>query len=442
MHLLNNLFLLAYLSILALSFFLYRLTIKDVTKPSVITFVYFFYLFFAYLGIPILYYRKIPYYVEIEVVNKTTIWLMLLSSGGSLLFLLLGAFITKLVINKLHNLPTKPEKEKNTLIFLPLFLFFLSTIILFFYLISLESIPLIEAIKGLSREEIYQARFLATAGSELKYNWISFFIHQCLPFISFLFFGNYLLSGKKNHLSLFLFSLPVTIMAQVVEAQKAPVVLFLVGLFLVAWYTGKINLNSKAILLLSLISLTILFFLYSLFMPSSSWLQNLANPIRRATVSQIASSYFYLEYFPKEKSFLLGRSFPNPKSIFPYENYPLSVKMMDFLNPALADKGQSGSANTVFWAEIYANFGFLPIPFVSFLIGALLYFVEFFFKAGKLSPLKVAFFAWATLFISRLSLTSLSTMILTPPLFGIIFITLLFQVYLVFKKILLTYQRN
>lgn len=437
MHFLNNLFLITYLSMLVLSLLLYFLTVKNITKPSIITFVYFFYLLFAYFGIPLLYYKSIPYYVDIEIVNKTTIWLMLLVSGSSLIFMLLGAFVARLIIEKTYIFPTKKEVNKGTLIFLPIFLFIFSIVILLLYLRSLESIPLIEAVKGLGGEKISQTRFYATAGSEVKYNWISFFIHECIPFLSFLFLGNYLLFKKKTHLTIFLLTLPITLFSSVIEARKAPLVLLLFGLFLAGWYTEKINLGLKAVFSLGLLSLVLLFVLYSLFMPSSFWLKNIANPLQRATASQIASSYFYLEYFPKEKSFLLGRSFPNPKNIFPYKNYPLAVKMMDFLNPSLATKGLSGSANTVFWAEIYANFGFLPIPFVSFFIGTLLYFAETFFKAGKLSPLKVALFSWITLFASRISMTSLSTMILTPPLFGIIFITLILQGYLTLKKILL-----
>lgn len=437
MHFLGYLFPLTYLAILILSLFLFRLIKKDITKPSILTIVYVFYLVFAYLGIPLLYYKSIPYYVDLKITSKTTIWLMLLLSGSSLIFLLLGALVARLIIEPEHlEREKKREMPKASPLVLPLFLFLLSVIVLFIYLRSLEAIPLIEAFKGVGKEDVSLLRFEATAGSGLKYNWISFFVHQAMPFLSFYFFARYLLKKNKFGLLILFLSLPLTFFAQLVEAQKAPPALFLIGLFLVAWYLERIKLSFKQVILLSLATLLILATFYSIFMPSSNVLNNFLNPVRRAMVSQIASSYFYFEFFPKEKPFLLGRSFPNPRGIFPYENYPLAVEIMDFLNPTLAPKGQSGSANTVFWAEIYANFGIWPIPFISLLLGSAIYLIENYFERKKLNPLKVALFAWFALFLSRLSLTSLSTLILTPSLSGIILLSLSLWIYSSLKSIL------
>lgn len=439
MHFLNHLFPFTYIAILILSFFLFYLTKKDFTKPSILTIFYFFYLLFAYLGIPFLYYKSIPYYVDLKITDKSTMWLMLLLSGASLIFLLSGALTARLIAKSIYSSPEKKwEIEKNSPFFLPLLFFLISIAVFLIYLRSLDAVPLIEAIKGAEREDIAMLRFKATAGSELKHHWISLFISEFLPFLSFYFLAFYLLTKKKFILPILLVCLPIAFFAQLVDAQKAPAILFLIGLFLAVWYVRGINLSLKHLLLLGLISLLILAVLYSIFMPSSTTLNNFLNPLRRATVSQIASSYFYLKFFPEERSFLLGRSFPNPKGIFPFENYPLTVKIMDYLNPSLAPRGRSGSANTVFWAELYANFGFWPIPFISLLLGAFLYLIEFFFEKRKLSPLRTALFAWLALFLSRLSLTSLSNLTLTPPLFGILFLSLLFWSYSSFKTILLS----
>src|SRR5690606_21203802 len=97
----------------------------------------------------------------------------------------------------------------------------------------------------------------------------------------------------------------------------------------------------------------------------------------RTLTGQISPAYFYMKMFPEHEGFLLGRSFPNPKGIFPWEPYPVTVEVMNFMNPKIIGTGVVGSAPTVFWADMYANFSFGGILLSSIIVGFIIFFSQY-----------------------------------------------------------------
>lgn len=109
------------------------------------------------------------------------------------------------------------------------------------------------------------------------------------------------------------------------------------------------------------------------FMGSARVSDSLSRVFSRALTGQIANAYFYLEVFPERIDYLLGASFPNPGGLLPFDPFPLTTTMDAFISPHLLGSGVIGSALTVFWAEMYANFGPVGIPVVAFAVGIGLY---------------------------------------------------------------------
>jgi len=142
----------------------------------------------------------------------------------------------------------------------------------------------------------------------------------------------------------------------------------------------------------------------------------------RLLANSLAPAYIYLERFPAHMDFLWGKSFPNPGGVFPWDSYPLTIEMMKYWFPEFAKKGIIGSAPTVFWAEIYANFGPASIFIFSILTGIGIYFLYAILSRINNSPVKTGIITWVSLHLMNLSITSFSNFIFDAKIFTILFI--------------------
>ena len=97
--------------------------------------------------------------------------------------------------------------------------------------------------------------------------------------------------------------------------------------------------------------------MYVYFKGSSSIWVGIQSGISRITTGQMSGLYHYLDIIPDQVDYLLGRSLPNPRGIFPWEHYRLTVEVMNIVHKGLAEQGIVGSMPTFFWGEMYANFG-------------------------------------------------------------------------------------
>ena len=130
--------------------------------------------------------------------------------------------------------------------------------------------------------------------------------------------------------------------------------------------------------------------------------------------------------FPYYHEYLLGRSFPNPGGLLPFEPFKLTVEIMDWKHPSLASKGIVGTAPTVYWGEMYANFGWLGIIIPPFFVGFYLHILSNLISKIENSPIKFGFLVWASMHYMHLSDTSLSGFII-----DIMFAILLFVVFVI-----------
>src|SRR5699024_4378745 len=145
----------------------------------------------------------------------------------------------------------------------------------------------------------------------------------------------------------------------------------------------------------------------------------------RIFTGQLTPAYFYLEIFPSKVDYLLGRSFPNPGGILPWEPYRLTVEVANYINPELLSSDVTGTAPTVFWGEMYANFGFLSIIISSVVVGVILYMFQYIVFKLPFNSITIGLNTWLILEFQKLALTGLSSFLININLFVVLVLAII-----------------
>jgi hypothetical protein len=130
--------------------------------------------------------------------------------------------------------------------------------------------------------------------------------------------------------------------------------------------------------------------------------------LSRIFTGGIAPAYHYLEIFPRNIEFIYGASLPNPGGVLPFESFNLTKEVMPIINPGLSLE-IVGSAPTVFWAEMYANFGFLGVLVAPFLVGVVIYAAQHALASAASTPTTVAATIVVASHFKELAATGLSS---------------------------------
>jgi hypothetical protein len=85
---------------------------------------------------------------------------------------------------------------------------------------------------------------------------------------------------------------------------------------------------------------------------------------------------------------------------------------MNIVNPNQEKLGIIGSSPTIFWGEMYANFGYLGILVPPFFVGYVVYAINILIFRLPMSPLVLAIFVWSLMHIRNISSTGLSSYII------------------------------
>jgi hypothetical protein len=310
----------------------------------------------------------------------------------------------------------------------------LCSLVLILYLKKLSSIAIVVAfLDGIKDAGV--ARSSMANDFSGKYHWYSVFMHDLMNVVTFTLFSNWLVTKNKSAFIFFSVSFLFSAFAVIMTTEKGPFAWLVIGLYLVYCLSVKNGkMNIKALMKLFIIIILTLVVFYILLMGSNSFTSALGSVISRAFTGGISTSYFYLEFFPNHHDFLFGRSFPNPGGMLPFDYYALTVEIMKWKFPGSGDV--VGSAPTVFWGEMYANFGIYGILMSPFFIGVGVYFIAYFFNRLENTPLKVGFMVWLILHYRTIASTSLSGFMLDLYLFvvgGAIALIIAFSNKLVIK---------
>ena len=409
-------------------------------KVGILNFLLISIFVFAYIGVVFLFFHMDPLRVSNGVVNKETIFEIWLYSSISAFFIIVGAFFSKKVLaiaDSSFNIQ-KINKITNIQRYKSYVFIFLGLIFLFLYIKSVPNIAIFNIFSFESKSGIQSLRSDMGNNFQGSYFIYSIFMEDILKFLLFSFYAQWLIFNNRKDLYVVIFLFLVNGFVALMATEKAPIIWLIIGMFLVNVIIrrgGKIPLRS--IVKISIPVFAILIGMYMFFMKSLSVSDAFNSVLSRTFTGSITPAYFYLELFPEHYDYLHGKSFPNPKGILPYEPVRLTVLVMDWVNPQLEQLGIVGTMPTVFWAEIYANFGPLLIAPASFFVGFILKMFDGFILKFRELPLSIGYYVWVILYFRSLSVTSFSNFILN---ISLIVITVIF-VFISMRNFKLNYVR-
>lgn len=435
------LFLILFVLFPFLIFFLYKNLLKEsFLKVGLLNFLLINIFVFAYIGIVFLFFHMDSLRVDNGVVDRGIIFNVWLFSATSTLFVVFGAFFSKraLLIKDVFFDPSKIKKNTVVQKYKAYIFILIGLVALFLYIREVQDVAIFNIFSLDNKSDLGKLRSDMGSSFQGSYFLYSLFMKDVLQFLLFSFYGQWLVFKTKKELYVVIFLFFVNSFTALMAVEKAPIVWLIVGMFLVNLLITKNGLYPfKSIFKMSVPVLCVLIFGYMFFMGDSSISNAFNSILSRTFTGSITPAYFYLDFFPKYYDYLYGASFPNPLGIFPYTPVQLTVLVMDTFNPELARLGIVGTMPTVFWAEIYANFGALLIMPVSFLVGFALKLFDGIVLRFREHPMWVGYYVWVILYFKNLSVTSFSNFVLN---ISLILVTFIF-IFISTKSFRLSYIR-
>jgi len=290
------------------------------------------------------------------------------------------------------------------------------------YCITIDTLPLTYALRG-ETNTANIARSLVTKefqGPKILYYSFRLVIDYLSIFLVIYFYQ------KKNRITLgFVVMFIVVLIISALDTQKYPAINILV-LFSFFYFFYHIMAKNKqrfpmrsVISVGAVVAISLYLMLGFMHMKLSSKLDNASLPDQLSSVVAHANSmlqdrllfgqnralYTVYEIVPEKYDYFLGSTFPNPKRILPFEPVPLTYLVYDEIHPEAIGGPIRGSAPSVFYSAIYANFG-IVISFISmFFFGAFMQFINnaFLVRGNDIVPYRFMWMNYMTLFSLSIS---------------------------------------
>jgi len=416
--------------LLLISFFLIYKATGTVIIPTFPLIYFVFYVLLIYLG-------SFQIFFENNMDNPK----YFIATNLTLLLFPLGTWLANIILKY------KPRTEVLTYIkkpivkvsydfkniFLFIFLLLISISFSLLYLYRLPQIPLISAIKNPGEQfNISKAREAATILFPGKFHWYRFFFSDVLSLLSIMLFVKALTSPRYRKTWKLIASslILLTSFMLLIDMRKAPIIIYSLSL-IIAFIIIKGGLKFKHIIVFGLITLFFLAITYSLwtglFVQTDTIKEKILAlvPIyNRIVLGQTRALYWYFKIFQTSSDFLMGKSFPNPGGILPYEPISLTRYVYNIVFP---QSKIEGSMPTVFFGEIYANFGYYIMFLSVLLLGLILQSVQIYFIRRPKTILSVSFMAFLVIYVKNLTATSLFQ-VFNIFLLILIFLIILFRI--------------
>jgi len=315
------------------------------------------------------------------------------------------------------------RKSSKKQMFGLLVLFGICSAVLLLYIskVGFERIALL-TVFGLGEDVSVMAARSGMGNAFKDYHRYSFFMHDLLLFCVVAFFVHCLLIPHFRNRLFFGFVFLVATFSMIMATAKIPMANLLIALFMAYVLTRKEGLVPiKGSLYIGVILMAVLTLFNMYFRGIQSPVQAFLGVPGRVLTGQIQPAYHYLEFFPYHHDFLYGLSFPNPGGILPFDNFALQKEMMAWNNPSLDEIGVVGSMPTVYWGEMYANFGFIGVLLPPFFVGFVLYWLNSLIFKLSPDPLVTALFVWFMIHYQKLAMTSLGGFLFDVKALGVLF---------------------
>jgi hypothetical protein len=188
----------------------------------------------------------------------------------------------------------------------------------------------------------------------------------------------------------------VGIAAVTYSGEKAPLVLFLLGLGLTYGYArGGLSYRELALMGTGAVGLVASLYVAT---AGSVGLALTTGPLGRLMFSQIAPLALHLDTFPERVGFLQGASFPQwMVGPFGLEHVRSARIVMEIYNPTRVAAGEAGVMNTLFLGEAWANFGWVGLLIAPIIVGVVVQSLHYVLLRLPKSPVFVGAMAYITL---------------------------------------------
>lgn len=408
--------------------------ILTISIPSFLIIAVFVY---QYLGFPILFFFLNDYRAN-YVHDRAIIWEMFLWTSFTITLIIIGFIAARRSFGPLHladqynafSNSINPTRFFQRLMLLILFIISVLVLVVYFYKIGWNNIPLLSAI-NISDQEILKDVLRSNMGNAFdgKYHWYRLFMRDFLSIASVAFFGQWLL--RKNFFSfiLFIISFLICTFSMLMAIEKGPFLLYLISLILI--YTiikHQGRFHFKQLVKSGFFVFFIISLMYKYFMNAQTLWLGIESGFSRIFTGQMHALYHYLEIFPEQISFLWGRSFPNPGGLLPFEPFLLTKELSRMVFARNELMGVVGSMPTIYWGEMYANFSYLGIIIPPFFIGYFLYWLNTIIFRLPMTPVVLSFYIWIILHYKSLAGTSLSKFLIDTTMVIMILAFILFVV--------------
>lgn len=393
--------------------FLLKIAGLSLNKFTIPSFLFYEILVFQYLGYPILYFQADEYrseFVNDQEILKATFFL----SNLAITQLLIGFIFGKKIFGELHwkkkNLNKNQVSIKQTYKIILFGIFCIGVLIIYLQKIGLQNTALNLALENGSVEKIAFLRSEMGNNFPGKYHWYQLFMRSGLLLVVIFFFNQSLIKPKRIcNILWFLTFGGFLAFSCLMAAEKAPIAYSILACMVGAvWIRNNGSLSPKILFLSGIMVILVLLACYRFFMGDQSLKSAAASVVSRSFTGQLQATYHYVEIFPKVIPWLNGSSLPNPRGLLPFTPFNLTQELSDEVFPQEAKAGIVGSMPSIFWVELYANFGYWGLLGTPILIGIFLYFVNFIIFQFPFNSLSVAFFSWAIVHYSALSRTFFS----------------------------------
>ncbi len=383
-----------------------------------------------YLGFPVLYF-KLNEYRALFVKDKELVLLTYIYTSLCISLLIIGMICGNWYLGRLEDFKSRSKGFMIMQPFQRVNLIILGGITLFIFYLYVNTVGLynlaIASVLGFG-DDVSLAFARSQMGNAFagKYHWFELFFRDVLLFIVLVAYAEYLFFKNKFNRYFLIAFIPLLFFSMIMATEKGPLVDLLITfwiLHLIVRNKGKVD--PQKVFKFGFAIISILVVMYLLFMGTTGVGSSLASLFSRAMTGQIQPAYHYLEMFPEYEGWLYGRSLPNPKGIIPFEHYKLTTEVMHFVNPQLRAMGITGSMPTIFWAELYANFSFVGVLFGSFLVGMLLYVLNYLIFNLPFNAMSLALYAYLIMHYKSLATTSFSNYIFDLDLITVLIIALL-----------------
>lgn len=409
-------FLYLYILFPIIAYTIIRIARIDILRISIPSLFLLHYIAAAYAGILPLYFEWSDHAIGYGVVDRSLVLKLYFFSSATLILISLGFLVSSKLIGqdilkRDKNRQCNRIKSRSLAIIIGLCVF--SILVLLAYLKNLPGIPLFAALRGNPDEAVLLRTTLTTtnAVSFGRIQYYKLFYLGVMSFLSLVLFAEALITKKRSTWGMVFITFLITTFGSMLEGAKGASFGAFLPYVLTYFVVKNKRINVKFILFVFLplaIILASVMLVYFLGTDSSSYRMLVLAVFDRLTLGNMVPSYHVLDMF-RDQDLLLGRSIANPRGIFPYEQYMLDNEVWLRIFPQPPGSDVIYTAPSVFWAELYANFGlFITLSAIP-LIGILLNIIQMILDRLPAHPVKPALIVYFSMHFMNLAIKGVSS---------------------------------